>query len=222
MTEVGSEALDQLRSGREETLALVADLDQEQLDAAPAPGRWSVGEILDHLVRADETFSQEIRVLEEKSRRGERTFVYRSLRDIGAPFSWLPLPFRLPIEVGLVGWNMAVPPVAREWIMGQRQLRLKASEVLRPEAGRPGKTLRADLRLGVSEIERLVDAEGLGGAVYYSPIAGFNGVDGLIRLIARHERRHQEQIREVMAALSLPDSSPHSSPHASQSVNEDR
>lgn len=219
MTERHRESLDELRKGREDTLALVADLGQQQLDTVPGPGRWSLGEILDHLVRADEMLTKEIRVLEEKSRRGDRPFVYRSLRDVGAPFGWLPLPLRLPLEAGLVGWNMAVPPVVREWIMGQRQLRVKASEVLRPEAGRPAKTLCADLRLGVSEIERLVeqpapDGAGLDGVVYYSPIAGFNGVDGLIRLIARHERRHQEQIREVMAALSL------SQP--SQSANEDR
>ncbi|HEX3555624.1 MAG TPA: DinB family protein [Thermoanaerobaculia bacterium] len=45
-------ALDQLAQARAQTLALVQPLSQEELDRAPAPGKWSVGEVLDHLFLA--------------------------------------------------------------------------------------------------------------------------------------------------------------------------
>jgi hypothetical protein len=44
------ERLERVRAG---TLALVDGLSQEDLDRQPAGGGWSVGEILDHLLRAE-------------------------------------------------------------------------------------------------------------------------------------------------------------------------
>ncbi len=198
------EAFNELRAAREDTLTLVADLDQARLDAVPEPGRWSIGEILDHLVRTDEEFLSEIRRLADKQRRGRTPFVYRSLREIGAPLGSLPLPLRWPIEGTLALWNAAIPPVLRRWAFGQRRLRAPAPQSLLPRPGRAAAKLAADLRASLEELESLENTAGidLDAAVYYSPVAGYNSGRGLIRLLARHDRRHQEQIREVLDAPS--------------------
>lgn len=197
------QAFDTFRAAREDTLALVAGLDQAALDVVPEPGRWSVGEILDHLVRADEMFLSEIRGLVAKQRRGRTPFTYRGLRDLGAPGGSLPFPFRLPIEGTLAFWNVVIPPVLREWAIGQRQLRAQAPEVLVPRAGRARDALFADLRASVEEAEALRDDPDvdLDVAIYYSPVVGFSNVPSLIRIVARHDRRHQDQIREAVEAL---------------------
>ncbi len=43
-------ALEFHRATRTQTLAMVQELSQGQIDYAPAPSKWSVGEVLDHLI----------------------------------------------------------------------------------------------------------------------------------------------------------------------------
>ena len=52
-------AFDEFHDGRAKTLSLVRDLTQAQLDFSPSSRKWSVGEVLDHLVRVDEVFRDE-------------------------------------------------------------------------------------------------------------------------------------------------------------------
>ena len=203
MTTRRSDAFDALRAARMDTLALVEPLDQAALDARPDPERWSVGEVLDHLVRADAMFLREIHGLLAKQRRGRLPITVRGLRDLGLPFGGLPLPLRLPIEGTLAFWNAALPPVLREWAISQRRLRANAPSVLEPERGRRRDALLADLHAGLEEVEHLESAPDidLDLAVFYSPVVGWSGIPGLVRLIAGHDRRHREQIREGLAAL---------------------
>lgn len=197
-------ALERLRAARADTLALLAELDQPALDARPDPERWSLGEIFDHLVRADEMFLAEIRVLADRQRRGRTPLVVRGLDAVGAPFGSWPLPLRLPMEGTVAFWNLFTPPVVREWLLGQRGLRAEAPEMLRPHPGRAKEALAADLEASLDEVAELVAADDLdlGVAVYYSPVVGFTNAFGLVRLLAQHDRRHQGQIREAREALS--------------------
>lgn len=197
------EAFDSLRRARGDTLGLVEDLSQAQLDASPEAGRWSIGEVLDHLVRSDEMFLKEIRTLADRQRRGRAPLVYRGLGNGGGLFGSLPWPLRLPVEGTVACWNLVIPAVLRRWAIGQRQLRAQAPKVLRPRARRSREALFADLRASLEELEGLENADDIDLSIglYYSPILGFNTVPGLIRLAAQHERRHQGQILEAREAL---------------------
>ena len=198
-------AYDALRAAREDTLALVADLSQEQLETSLGRNSWSIGEILDHLLRAEEVLGREILSLLDRRRQFRSSFVYRSLREIDAPFGTLPLLLRLPIEGALMLWNAAIPPTLREWILSQRELRAATPRALQPRAERSRGDLIDDLQAHLDKGDRLANAVGTGtdfdAATYYSPVVGFTNVSGLIRLLAQHERRHQEQIREVRSKL---------------------
>ncbi len=198
------DAIADLRTVREQNIALTEHLSQEQLDAVPKPGRWSVGEVLDHLVRADQMFQREIGAVIEKQRQGRPPYVYRNLRQAGAPvIGRLPLPFRLPFEGAFFFFNLGVPATVREGFLGQRQVRAQAPEMLRPRPRRPRADLFTDLRASLDQLDHLGQDTGLDldAGLYYSPLFGFTKVAGLLRLLAQHDRRHQGQIQEAVAAL---------------------
>ena len=49
-------SFDDLASARAQTLSLVATLTQRQVDFSPRAGSWSIGEVLDHLLRAEDNY----------------------------------------------------------------------------------------------------------------------------------------------------------------------
>ena len=58
----------ELRANRERVSALAKPLDPEQLVRKPSPGKWSVGEILEHLVLMDGLFLSAIEPLVKSTR----------------------------------------------------------------------------------------------------------------------------------------------------------
>ncbi|MEM8934311.1 MAG: DinB family protein [Acidobacteriota bacterium] len=198
------------------TVALMVDLDQGRLDAVPVPGRWSLGEIFDHLIRADRMFLREVHAVVERQRRGGVPFVYRGLRDMGFPGGSLPLPLRLPIEGTLVFWNVALPSRLRELAIRRRVVPARAPRDLVPTPRRAREALLADLRAGIDEARRLETVPDLDfrAPVFYSPLTGLSSIDGLIRLIALHDQRHHQQVREARKALGLGPDAPSPDPSA--------
>lgn len=208
-------ALELFNQVRGVTLDALSGLDQAQLDAAPQPGRWSLGEIFDHLIRVDRMFLREANALVQRQRQGRIPLVFRGLRDLGAPGGSLPFPVRLPIEGALAFWNVALPSRLRELALSQRTIRVQAPPMLEPRTGRGKQELINDLQAGPSEAQRIEDDPEVSGrgALYYSPLAGWNDINGLIRLIAQHDRRHQGQIHEALAAVRTGDTPvPHATP----------
>jgi uncharacterized damage-inducible protein DinB len=76
--------LEAFREAREDTLQLAAPLSQEQLDRSPAPGKWSAGEVLDHLAKTDAMYRREIALLVDLARFGRRPSVKRHQHPEGA------------------------------------------------------------------------------------------------------------------------------------------
>ena len=60
--------LDELRTVRARTFALIEGLSQEQLDYVPAPGAWSVGEQVDHLILAEQVLRGDMAILIERAK----------------------------------------------------------------------------------------------------------------------------------------------------------
>jgi hypothetical protein len=78
-------ALEELRArlaaDLEALIAAVASLDQGQVDWKPAPGRWSVGEVLHHLVLSNRSFARAVAKLADQGRREGRAAAADSRRS---------------------------------------------------------------------------------------------------------------------------------------------
>lgn len=194
-------------AARAETLARVQGLDQRQLDWSPAPGRWSVGEVLDHLRRVDATYRGEIAELFRLAESGRPPVLRRGFADIDAalfnlPKSWLPhleVPFRL--------MSRLTPKPLLAFLASSRFIPIKNPAAATPERGRPGEELR---REAAASAQAAADLFAAHPALAYRslrhehPLFGDNNVPQLLDIQTIHERRHQAQIAEVMAAPGFP------------------
>lgn len=192
--------LQRLETVRARTLSLVDGLSQEDLDRQPARGGWSVGEILDHLLKAEEANRRDIQTLIELARSGRQPYIRRDLTPEGLgpafiPRSLFPL---LSLPVGLA--TLFVPFSVREALVRNRLLPASASDELQPGQWRGGDELRNALAASVRDTRALLAANaGLDfrRMIYQHPFLGVNDVPQILRLTAAHEERHQDQIRET-------------------------
>lgn len=194
--------LDLFSATRGGTLALIEGLSQEQLDRRPAPGRWSVGEIADHVLRAESYFRNELRELIALARSGRRPVLRRSLSDVDISFAFIPKPLLALFQVPLSLAGLFVPSAFRELLLRNRLIPAQNPSFSTPEKGRRGEDLRRDLAAGIEQTRVLVEQNAdLDGRtlVLQHPLLGTNDESGLLRFLALHEQRHQEQIREVLA-----------------------
>src|SRR5215472_3323059 len=107
--------LQQLRVVRARTLALIQVLSQEQLDYAPEPGEWSVGDVVDHLMLSEQILRGDIAILIEQAKAGQTPYLYRSFAEFNARPAFIPecaLPF---LEAPLAVFSMVMPASVREY-----------------------------------------------------------------------------------------------------------
>jgi uncharacterized damage-inducible protein DinB len=201
------ESLKMFREARARTLALTDGLSQAQLDYAPAPGRWSVGEVLDHLLLAEkmnrEQFAELIAL--QKSRR--RAELRRSFADVNVSVAYLPKSLLPLLDVPFTVLNMFIPAGVREAMMRNRTIPAQNPDAATPRRGRPAGELRHEPVASLDETQMLFAANpGLDyrTMVVQHPLMGRNDVGGLLRFLALHEGRHQAQMTEVMSAPHFP------------------
>src|SRR6516162_267382 len=82
--------LEDLRGARLRTVQLITPLLQTELDFIPAPGRWSVGEIVDHIILAADWLRGILEEAIRLKRHGQRPFVRRTFADYDVFFAFLP------------------------------------------------------------------------------------------------------------------------------------
>ena len=169
-------------AARDELLALVAGLSEEQLCWRAAPGRWTLAEIVTHLSLTVQLCLPALdHALEEAERRG--------LRSLG--------PFRLTPMGRFFVWYVEPPPKIK--------LPAPATLVPRPSAA-PGEVLPEFLRRQQQVVERMERASGydLNRARFRSPFARFVTMDllALFSVFTAHERRHLWQARNLLAAMA--------------------
>jgi hypothetical protein len=201
------ESLDLLRKTRGTTLELVRDLNQAQSDYVPAPGKWSVGEVLDHLLLAEKLYRDSIATLIELERAGRRPVISKSFSEIDTSIAYLPksvLPF---LDVPFTLLNIVVPPVVREAMATFRGLPAQTPRVAVPSAGKRVGDLRNALRASIEGTAQLlkdnpsIDYRKLR---YRHPLLGDNNVAQLIRIVSFHEQRHHQQIRDILSSRTFP------------------
>jgi uncharacterized damage-inducible protein DinB len=197
-------ALDSFGSTRAQTLALVRDLSQSQMDYAPVTGKWSVGEVLDHLVLAERFFRGEITQLIALKRAGRKPVLQRSFKDLNIAIGFLPkslLPF---LEIPFTLFNPLVPRVVKEFLLRSRLIPAQHPDVAAPRNGRVAQDLRADLASSLQETLAVFEANAdldFSELIHQHPLLGSNNVLELMRILVLHEQRHQEQVADVLSSM---------------------
>src|SRR5205823_14202559 len=82
--------LEMLRLTRAETLRLTAGVDQAQSEFAPAAEKWSVGEVLDHLLLAENYYRAIFGRLIELQKSGAPAVISASFSEVNTSIAFLP------------------------------------------------------------------------------------------------------------------------------------
>ena len=197
--------IEALQRVRTETLKLVEGLSQEAFDWSPAADKWSIGEVLDHLLRAEQFFQRDLERFAEGAEAGRPTHIRHSLRDldIGLPLiprSWLPA-----LELPLTLATLFLPAAVLNALTASRLLPIRNPSVAEPRRGRPAEVLRRELQDTVRKTIEFLERLSPRGAVEMTvshPLLGMRTIPELIRFVVQHERRHQGQIIDVRARLA--------------------
>jgi len=202
-----AKSLDMLRSVRNATLSMTADLTQQQSEFVPAPGKWSAGQVLDHLRLADDLYRVRIARMIELEKSGQRPVVSDGFQDINTSVAYIPKAALPLLEIPFTIFNMFIPPFLRDIMTEFRLLPAQNPDVAKPKSSQPVEELRTALKLS---LERIADLLATNPNIdyrrlrYRHPLMGDNNLLVLLRIIASHERRHQSQIRDIFKRRDFP------------------
>jgi len=199
--------LAQFETTRRETERLASGLTQSQMDYRPAEDRWSVGEVLDHLLKAEGLYRDDIAELVRLTRAGEPPVVRRTMRDMDVTigpiprrvFAWLELPLTLMAAV--------TPRPLADALMHSRLLPTKNPTLATPQHGRPADDLRRELGEAIARTRALFDDNAdadFSQMVHKSPLTGSTDPMGMLHFLSLHEGRHQKQIGDVLGSPGFP------------------
>jgi DinB superfamily len=199
--------LNEFASARALTLAAITPLSQAQLDFSPRPGRWSVGEVADHLLLAESQYRDEIGRLIELARSGRRPYIRRSFADANVSPLFLPdaVLTLLDVPFSIVGRFM--PEAVRAAILEMPLVPVRNPDFSTPRPNRPAAALKADLANSIQRTRDLlarnadIDFRQL---VSEHPLMGRTNVPQILTFLARHERRHHLQMEKVRQEASFP------------------
>lgn len=193
-----------LRDTRRRTLERVASLSQKELDAAPEPRAWSVGEILDHLLNTDDVYQADLEELFRRLDEGRDPEVDRSLSEFDIGFRWIPRPLTPLLMVPLALFNFLAPPALRELLARTPIVPVRNAHRTTPRPGRPGKALRTELAASVGETAALFagrDDLPVDRMRMSYPLIGTKTLPELLAFAADHELRHQRQIDATLRRI---------------------
>jgi hypothetical protein len=197
-------SLQRFRTVRVRTLCLVGDLTQAQSDWLPAPDKWSVGEVLDHLLLAEKYLRQEIRQLIDLKKARRTATLRRGFAELDISLGFIPkslLPF---LEIPFAVVNLFVPSAVRGFLVRSRLIPAQHPTVATPRKARSASELRTELGASFRETEALFEANpslDYRQMFYVHPLLGSNDVLELLHIVTLHEERHQEQIADVLQAM---------------------
>jgi hypothetical protein len=193
--------LEAFRAAREDTFKLTEPLSQAQLDRSPAPGKWSAGEVLDHLSKTDEMYRREIALLADLARSGKRPYSKRGFSDLDAAPAGIPKPWLRFLEAPFGLMSRLMPKSLGASMAANRKVHFQHPEGATPQPGRPAAELRDGLRASFQGLESLFTANpdlDWPSMIHQHPLFGVNNVPQILDFITSHERRHQAQIREAL------------------------
>ena len=199
--------LELLRATRTETLRLSSGVGQRQSELAPAAGKWSLGEVLDHLLLAEYYYRGVFVKLVELNKSGvRRPVVNSSFAEVNTSIGYIPKAILPMMEVPFTLFNKFVPSAVRETMIGLRLLPVQNPDMAEPRKGKPIDELRAALEASYAETACLFRDNPNAcyrEMRYQHPLMGDNDALQLLRIVALHERRHQAQIEEILRKCSV-------------------
>jgi hypothetical protein len=170
--------LELLEAERAALLATVERTPESLRARRPAPDKWSMVEVLEHLTRVESGVA--------------RLLTVRGRAAPGAP----------PEGVDLSDAQLDAARIAR---LRDRADRLEAPERIRPAGtSAPADALRALAAARTELVAALLAADpgALDGAVHTHPALGTLTLRAWAEFVAHHEARHADQVREIAAALA--------------------
>jgi hypothetical protein len=192
---------------RAATIEKIAMLSQAQLDFSPRPGRWSIGEIADHLRLSEELWRGEIARLVELARTRRPTYLRRSFADVNVSPQFVPDAVMSMLEVPLGILSRFMPDAVVGMMTELPILPMRNPDVATPRARRTSAELIAELNAAIDQTRHLIGTNaGLDFERMISthPLMGSNTVPQMLRLLARHERRHHVQMDRVRSDSRFP------------------
>jgi hypothetical protein len=192
--------LELLRSARAGTLRLCSAIAQAQSEFAP-PRKWSVGEVLHHLLLTDHVHRRNFTQLIELQKSGQRPVLHSSLADLNTSIAYIPKSLLPMLEIPFTVMNLFVPSVVRETMMQFRLLPSESPDITTPKKGQPVSDLRVALQSSYDETAALFNANPRAdyrAMRYRHPLLGSNNVLQMLHIVGLHERRHQSQIQDLL------------------------
>lgn len=183
---------------------MAAPLTQAQLDFTPRTGRWSIGQILDHLLLAEDLYRGEIARLVELARAGERPYIRRSFSDVNVSPLFVPDVFLPMFDLPFTIMNRFIPQAVRDFAVEYPLLPMRNPTVATPRAGRPAAELRDELVSSLQRTHTLLASNvdlPFEQMVSEHPLMGAANVPQILAFLARHERRHQSQIERIRPGI---------------------
>ncbi len=197
------------RVTRTQTLAMVQELSQAQIDYAPAPSKWSVGEVLDHLILGQRLYLSYIEEVMGMKEAGQGSTLRLSFNDVDVSVGFVPKSLLPALEVPFTMLNMFVPAGVRDFMTRNRLVPAQNPDITTPRRGRSATELRGDLISSLKETEALLESRpdlDYGEMMIQHPLLGNNTVPGMLRFLALHEQRHQSQIDDILKSPRFPKS----------------
>jgi DinB superfamily len=189
-----------LRSTRDDTLRLCSRISQGQSEFA-LPGKWSAGEVLHHLVLADDLYRRNFIQLIDLANSGETPILRSNFTELNTSIAYIPKPLLPMLEIPFTVLNLFVPTMLRETLTQFRLLPAQNPDITTPTKDKLLPELRATLQSSCKQIETLFNDNphlDYRAMRYQHPIMGSNHVLQMLRIMALHERRHQSQIRDIL------------------------
>lgn len=193
--------LEDFRKTRGQTLSIVQPLSQKQFDSSPAPGQWSVGEVVDHLVLVEGVQRSYIEKLIRLKREGKRPFLRVSLTELDVGFPFLP-KFLMPwLELPLsISTAFMIKPVLH-FITRNRLIPATAPTKGRPRRELPAHELRENLKSSLERTGALFEANAdldFRELTWQHALLGINNAHELLAILTNHEKGHQSQIKDIV------------------------
>jgi hypothetical protein len=201
------QSLELLHVTRAATLRKCAGMTQAQSDFSPAAGKWSAGEVLDHLLLAEKLYRGIFARLIEMQKAGQKPLIHISFDEVNTSIAFIPKPLLPLLEIPFTMLNLFVPARVREAMTQFRYLPAQNPDVAIPQKGKPIDELRNALAVSYEETASLLNANpGLDyrRMRYIHPLMGHNNVLDSLRIVALHERRHQSQIDDILRERQFP------------------
>lgn len=203
------DSLEMFRSTRVQTMAMVDGLTQVQIDHVPARGKWSVGEVLDHLILGQRLNLSYIAEVIGMKKAGQQPVLRLSFTDVDVSVGYIPKSLLPALEAPFTVMNMFLPTTIRDFITSHRLVPAQNPRLTNPRRARPVDELRGELVSSLKEMEALLESHAdfnYSEMVIQHPLLGNNNVPGLLRFLALHEQRHQSQINDIITTAQFPKS----------------